>query len=88
VLGAEVSSIVSLLSKDFVVMVAIASLIAFPLAWWGLNNWLQDFAYRIEVPWLAFVGAALLVLLVALLTVSFQAIKAALTNPVKSLRTE
>jgi len=88
VLGADVSRIVLLLSKDFVVLVIIASLIAFPIAWWGLNKWLQDFAYRIDVPWLTFIIAALLALLIALLTVSVQAIKAAITNPVKSLRTE
>ena len=88
VLGAEVRSIVTLLSKDFVLMVVIASLIAFPLAWWALNKWLQDFAYRIDVPWLAFIGAAALVLLIALLTVGVQSIRAAMMNPVKSLRTE
>jgi putative ABC transport system permease protein len=88
VLGANVSGIVGLLSKDFIVLVIIASLIAFPVAWWALHKWLQDFAYRINVPWLAFLGAALLALIVAILTVSVQAIKAALTNPVKSLRTE
>ena len=88
VLGADVKGIVGLLSKDFVLLVGIASLIAFPVAWWGLNKWLQDFAYRIDIPWLAFIGAAILALLVALLTVSFQAVKAALANPVKSLRTE
>ena len=88
VLGADVSRIVVLLSKDFVVLVIVASLVAFPLAWWGLNNWLRDFAYRIDVPWIAFLGAAALSLFVALATVSFQAIKAALMNPVKSLRTE
>jgi putative ABC transport system permease protein len=88
VLGADVRRIVFLLSKDFVLLVVVASLIAFPLAWWGLNNWLQDFAYRIDVPWMAFLGAAALSLFVALATVSLQAIKAALTNPVKSLRTE
>jgi putative ABC transport system permease protein len=88
VLGANISGIVGLLSKDFIVLVIIASLIAFPIAWWALQKWLQDFAYRINVPWLAFLGAALLALIVALLTVSVQAIKAALTNPVKSLRTE
>ena len=88
VLGADVSRIVVMLSKDFVVLVVMASLIAFPLAWWGLQKWLQDFAYRIDVPWLAFIAAALLSLVVALITVSFQAVKAALMNPVKSLRTE
>lgn len=88
VLGADVSRIVLLLSKDFLLLVIIASVIAFPLAYWGLNKWLQDFAYRIPVPWLAFIGSALLALIVALLTVSFQAVKAAWMNPVKSLRTE
>jgi putative ABC transport system permease protein len=88
VLGADVSGIVAMLSKDFIVLVIVASLIAFPVAWWALHKWLQDFAYRISIPWLAFLGAALLALIVALLTVSIQAVKAALTNPVKSLRTE
>ena len=88
VLGANVGGIVTLLSRDFVGLVVIASLIAFPIAWWALHKWLQDFAYRISIPWLAFIGAALLALVVALLTVSIQAIKAALSNPVKSLRIE
>jgi putative ABC transport system permease protein len=88
VLGANVGSIVSLLSKDFVVMVLIASLIAFPVAWWALNNWLQDFTYRINVPLWAFGLSALLTLIVALLTVGIQAVKAALNNPVNSLRSE
>jgi len=88
VLGADVSRIVLLLSKDFVLLVLIASLVAFPLAYWGLNKWLEDFAYRISIPWLAFAGAALLALAVALVTVGFQAVKAAWMNPVKSLRTE
>jgi putative ABC transport system permease protein len=88
VLGADVTRIVVLLSKDFVLLVLIASLVAFPLAYWGLHRWLEDFAYRISIPWLAFVGAAMVALAVALLTVSFQAVKAAWMNPVKSLRTE
>ncbi|HEU4902345.1 MAG TPA: FtsX-like permease family protein, partial [Flavisolibacter sp.] len=88
VLGANVPRIVLLLSKDFVLLVLIASLVAFPLAYWGLHKWLEDFAYRISIPWLAFVGAAVVALGVALLTVSFQAVKAAWMNPVKSLRTE
>jgi putative ABC transport system permease protein len=88
ILGADVRGIVALLSKDFIVLVTIASLIAFPVAWWALHKWLQDFAYRIDIPWAAFIGAALLSLGVALITVSVQAIKAALSNPVKSLRTE
>ncbi len=88
ILGAEISNIVLLISKDFILLVIIASLIAFPIAWWALQTWLQDFAYRIEIPWWIFVMASMLVLIVALITVSFQAIKAALANPVKSLRTE
>ena len=81
-------NIVQLLSKDFLKLVAIAALIAFPLAWWGMHKWLQDFAYRISIKWWVFAVAGILALLIALLTVSFQAIKAALTNPVKNLRTE
>jgi putative ABC transport system permease protein len=88
VLGADISRIVVLVSKDFILLIVLASVIAFPVAWWALHKWLQDFAYRIDIPWLAFVGAALFALLVALLTVSIQAIKAAIANPVKSLRTE
>jgi putative ABC transport system permease protein len=88
VLGANVSRIVLLLSKDFVVLVLIASLIAFPLAWWAMQKWLQDFAYRINIPWLAFIGAAALALFIALATVSIQAIRAGLSNPVKNLRSE
>ncbi|HEX8332209.1 MAG TPA: ABC transporter permease [Segetibacter sp.] len=88
VLGADVTSIVRLLSKDFVVLVLVAALIAFPVAWWALSDWLQDFTYRINIPLWVFVVAALLALIVALLTVSFHAVRAALANPVKSLRTE
>ncbi len=87
VLGADVSGIVRLLSKDFVALVSVACLIAFPLAWWALNKWLQDFAYRIDIPLWAFVTAAVMALVIALGTVSIQAIKAALANSVKSLRT-
>lgn len=88
VLGASVPDIVSMLSKDFVKLVLIASVIAFPVAWFAMNKWLQDFAYRINIGWWVFVVAGLSAILIALITVSFQAIKAALTNPVKSLRTE
>ena len=88
VLGADVKGLVGLLSKDFAILVVIASLVSFPIAWWALNKWLQDFAYRIDIQWWVFLAAAIAALLVALLTVSFQAIKAALANPVKSLRTE
>ncbi len=88
VLGANVGSIVSLLSKDFVKLVLISAIIAFPVAWYAMTKWLQDFAYRIDIHWWVFILAAILTLLVALATVSFQAIKAASANPVKSLRSE
>jgi putative ABC transport system permease protein len=88
VLGASVSNILLLLSKDFVRLVLIASVIAFPVAWWVMHKWLQDFSYRISISWWIFLIAGAAALLVALLTVSFQAIKAAVANPVKSLRTE
>jgi len=88
VLGANISGIVTMLSKDFAKLVLIASLIAFPLAWWAMNKWLQSFAYRINISWWIFVVAAFAAIVIALITVSFQAIKAAVANPVKSLRTE
>lgn len=88
VLGAEISGIVSMLSKDFIKLVGIAALIAFPLGWFLMNRWLQDFAYRTNIAWWVFMVAGLSAILIALITVSFQAIKAALMNPVKSLRTE
>jgi putative ABC transport system permease protein len=88
VLGADTSGLVKLLSKDFVVLVIIASLLAFPVAWWALNSWLQDFAYRIPIDWWVFILASVAALLIALATVSFQAIKAAMANPVSSLRSE
>jgi len=77
-----------LLSKDFVVLVLIAFVIAAPVAWYFLDKWLNEFAYRINMSWWLFVLAAAIVLLIALLTVAVQAIKAAVANPVKSLRTE
>ncbi|GAB3316467.1 ABC transporter permease [Larkinella ripae] len=88
VLGASTTSIVGLLSKDFLKLVLIAILIATPIAWYGMNQWLEDFAYKIDVPWWMFVLAGLAAILIAFATVSFQSIKAALTNPVKSLRAE
>ena len=88
VLGANVFNIVGLLSKSFLALIVIASLIAFPIAWWAMNNWLKDFPYRIMISWWMFAVAIIAALAIALLTVSFQSIKAALTNPVKSLRTE
>jgi putative ABC transport system permease protein len=88
VLGASVGSIVQLLSKDFLVMVLIASVISFPVAWWAFHRWLEDFAYQVAIRWEVFGLAALMALLIALLTVSFQSVRAARANPVKSLRTE
>lgn len=88
VLGASVSNVVTMLSKDFLVLVCIACIIAFPVAGIAMNNWLKDFAYRINIDWWVFALAGIAALAIALLTVSFQAIKAALSNPVKSLRTE
>jgi len=88
VLGANTGSIVSLLSKDFLKLVLVAAVIAFPAAWYAMNKWLQDFAYRIDVPWWVFLVAGAVAALVALITISFQAIKAAVANPVKNLRTE
>ena len=88
VLGASVSNIVFLLSKDFIKLVLIAFVIASPIAWLVMHNWLQDFAYRIHIGYWIFIIAGLLAIVIALATISFQAIKAALANPVKSLRTE
>ena len=88
VMGATVSNIVNLLSKDFLKLVLIAFLIATPIAWFGMYKWLQSFAYRIPLSWMAFALAGLVAVLIAFVTVSFHAIKAAITNPVKSLRTE
>lgn len=88
VLGASVGGIVAMLSKDFARLVLIASVFAFPMAWWAMNKWLQSFAYRINISWWVFVIAGIAAIMIALITVSFQAIRAATTNPVKSLRTE
>lgn len=88
VLGASVSSLFVLLSKEFLIFVLIALLIATPVAWWAMNKWLQEYYYRINISWWMFVIAGLAAVLIALVTVSFQAIKAAIANPVKSLRTE
>jgi putative ABC transport system permease protein len=88
VLGASVGSIVAMLSKDFAKLVLIASVIAFPIAWWAMNKWLESFAYRTHISWWVFVIAGLTAIIIALITVSFQAVKAAIANPVKSLRAE
>ena len=88
VLGASLTGIVTLLSKDFLKLVVIALVIAAPLAWYFMNKWLQDFAYRISIGWWVFIAAGLLAIIIAFITIGFQAIKAAIANPVKSLRTE
>lgn len=88
VLGATVFNLASLLSKDFLKLVFIANGVAFPIAWWATNKWLQEYAYHIDVQWWVFVIAGVVAIGIALLTVSYQAIKAAMANPVKSLRTE
>jgi putative ABC transport system permease protein len=88
VLGAPVMGIVKMLSVDFVKLVIISALIAFPISWWAMDKWLTNFAYRIDVRWWVFVIAAAISIFIALATTSYQAIRAALMNPVKSLRTE
>jgi len=88
VLGASVTGIVALLSKDFLRLVAISVVIASPIAWWVMHKWLQDFAYRVDISWMVFLITTVVALTIALLTISFQAIRAAIANPVKSLRTE
>jgi putative ABC transport system permease protein len=88
VLGASVENLVTMLSKDFLKLVIMASVISFPIAWFAMNKWLQDFAYRTPVSWWVFSLAAGITLVIALATISFQSIKAALTNPIKSLHNE
>jgi putative ABC transport system permease protein len=88
VLGATVANIVTLLSKDFIILVVISLIIASPVAWYFMNRWLEDFAYRIHISWWVFVLAGSAAILIALLTVSFQSVKAAIVNPVTSLRSE
>ena len=88
VLGASVQSIATLLSKDFIKLVIISIVIASPVAWWAMTKWLSGYNYHINISWLIFIEAGLLAIIIALVTVSFQAIKAAVANPVKRLRTE
>ncbi len=88
VLGAETSGLVMMLSKDFLKLVVVAALIAFPISWWIMSQWLEEFAYRIDIPLWVFLAAGIVAALVAFFTVSYQAIKAASANPVKNLRTE
>jgi putative ABC transport system permease protein len=88
VLGASVQNVLLLVSKDFLILVGIAFLISVPVTWWAMHNWLQDFAYRINIQWWIFALAGIIAILISILTISFQAIKAAIANPVKSLRSE
>ncbi|MEO5561971.1 MAG: ABC transporter permease [Chitinophagaceae bacterium] len=88
VLGASINNIVGMLSKDFLKLVLISGVLAFPVAWWFMHKWLQDFAYRINIGWWIFFAAGGMAIAIAVLTISFQAIKAAAANPIKSLRTE
>jgi predicted permease len=88
VLGASVAGITALLSKDFIKLVVLSCLVAFPVAWWMMNSWLQSYKYRIEISWWIFLAAGVSAILIALITISFQSIKAAIANPVKSLRSE
>jgi len=88
VLGATVGGVTALLSKDFLKLVVVANLVAWPVGWWVMNRWLQDFEYRITISWQLFLLAGVISILIALFTVSFQAVRAALANPVKSLRSE
>jgi putative ABC transport system permease protein len=88
VLGASGGNIVGMMSRDFLRLVLIATVLAFPAAWWMMHRWLQDFAYRVRIPWWVFVLAATTAMVVAVITISFQAIRAAMANPVKTLRAE
>ena len=88
VLGASVTSITTLLSKDFLQLVFISCIVAFPVAWWMMYSWLKNYKYRIEISWWIFLAAGISAILIALITISFQSVKAAVANPVKSLRTE
>ena len=88
VLGASVTGITALLSKDFLKLIAISCLVAFPVSWWAMNDWLKNYQYRIEISWWIFLAAGISAMVIALVTISFQSIKAAMANPVKSLRSE
>ena len=87
-MGASVQHVLFLLSKDFLLLVLVSFVLAIPVTWWIMHNWLQDFAYRIDIKWWVFGIAGLLAILIAIVTISLQALKAALANPVQSLRTE
>src|SRR5688572_25651748 len=88
VLGASVGSVIYLFSKEFIILIAIAFIIASPVAWYFMDKWLQNYVYRIDISWWIFIVGGISAIIIALLTVSFQAIKAAVANPVKSLKSE
>jgi ABC-type antimicrobial peptide transport system permease subunit len=88
VLGATVSSLFGLLSSEFLLLIVTALLVASPVVWFVMNNWLQSFAYRMPIPWWIFAVAGSLIIFIAMATISFQIIKAAVANPVKSLKNE
>src|SRR5690606_19686243 len=88
VLGASVTNVVTLLSKDFIKLVLIAIVIATPISWYAMNRWLQGFAYRIELKWWMFVGAGLVAVVIAMVTVSGQSVRAALADPIDSVKSE
>jgi len=80
--------IVTMIVRDFLKLVIVASIIAFPIAWWGMNKWLDHFAYRVSIGWWIFLKSGLLAVIVTLATISYQAVKAAIANPTKSLKTD
>jgi ABC-type antimicrobial peptide transport system permease subunit len=88
VLGASAAGIVTMLAKDFVKLVVAALLVAFPVAWWAMNKWLDNYVYRIHISWWMFAFSGIMAVAIAFLTISYQSIKAALANPVQSLRSE
>lgn len=88
VLGASINQVLILLSKEFLLLVSIAFIISIPITWWAMNNWLNNFAYRMDISWWIFAAGGLVAILIALITMSFQSIRAASANPIKSLRTE
>jgi putative ABC transport system permease protein len=88
ILGASMATITTLLSTDFLKLILLSVIIASPVAWYAMHNWLQNFAYRINIPWWVFVLAGSMALITAIVTISYHAIKAALANPVNSLRSE
>ena len=88
VVGASVANIIQLISNDFIRLVVMAFLIACPIAWFAMDTWLQNFAYRIDMEWWVFLASGAIAIIIAAITVSFQSIKAAMTNPVKALKYE